>query len=615
MADIKAKKFLFKGKHRPNGGTDAAGAHSFVSSAGSARHGKLSILSSPGSSELLKLSYVKPTLRSDSFGPGDSHKMALENYYHVQDSLPPEPVPARSLKNGSVMLMYSNAAPPSMPMMKEDEEPPLMCGLTGKPLPYPSVVDPRSVEEEVSFQLLPLRALNKNSREPRRRVLVQQSHNMQRRRKDPVGQGGKGIDRRVGRGKVGGREESDKYDSIRGEGDERSILSSSGDAQESLSDLDSIQENRDSGSEDNSIAKSAAGRSKLKAASNHSKKKVMTSEQIEESLSEMNSLITDMESVGSGEKWATAGIHIKKHFSLLKKGQVKTGSDLYKGVPISRFFERFMNEGPRRGDGCFETDPKQAGVLVLEGLLNRSKQFRNVKRVNRHNSDNLERMKQTPKQKRIIGELEREVLKAQRRLMRTKIWQRDHGRGEFRVKDKRDLGRIFGDESDSGEGEDEGEAAERPKTNEELWLGSQSADLFAGEKEKKPRKEKETQAHSEREIAIAAIDLLEEALVEYVDESLDCELLEVERLAMQACVIEVQARFRGWSWRNSNYKIVNRLMMRSKSRRKKRQAQIQEEELRQLTDEPEVEEGWQLLEDEHGNKYQYNYETGESKWV
>lgn len=142
---------------------------------------KLSIISKDNltPAQLLQLSYVKPTLRADSFGPGDAHKRALDNYYHVQDSLPPEPIPAAVLGNGSIMLRYANAAPPAMPASDAGGTTPLMCGLTGKALPFPQIVDPRSLEEKISIESASLRALKKNTAEPKKRILVHGNYNLQ----------------------------------------------------------------------------------------------------------------------------------------------------------------------------------------------------------------------------------------------------------------------------------------------------------------------------------------------------------------------------------------------------------------------------------------------------
>jgi len=113
-----------------------------------------------------------------SFGPGDAHKRALSNYYHVQDYLPPDPIPASELKNGSIMLRYANAAPPAMPQADSNGNAPLLCGLTGKPLPFPQLVDPRTLEEKVSVMSAPVRAVNKNTKEAKKRVLMQGKYSL-----------------------------------------------------------------------------------------------------------------------------------------------------------------------------------------------------------------------------------------------------------------------------------------------------------------------------------------------------------------------------------------------------------------------------------------------------
>ena len=102
---------------------------------------------------------MKPTLKGDSFGPGDAHKRAMSNYYHVQDSLPPKPLRPSELKvrrrrsfrrvtvaaanaarlfrspQGSIMLYYDNTAPPPMPQGGGERG--LLDGLTGREIPFP----------------------------------------------------------------------------------------------------------------------------------------------------------------------------------------------------------------------------------------------------------------------------------------------------------------------------------------------------------------------------------------------------------------------------------------------------------------------------------------------
>ena len=297
----------------------------------------------------------------------------------------------------------------------------------------------------------------------------------------------------------------------------------------------------------------------------------MTAKQVEEAMSEMNSLVSEMESVGSGEKWAGAGLAIKKYFSLLHNGKTNEGKDLYKDVNITRFYERFMTEGPRRGDGCFEADPKHAGVVYLEGILQRSKEYRKLKEVNKHNSEDLSKMKSTLKQRRTLKGLEKQVTKAHERLMRTKAYRLKYGRAD-RVKDKRDLSYLF---KDSESEEEPDEKVEEPPPNEDLWLADTNIDLFAKEEVKPKSREKEE--HSEREVLVAGMDLLEEMLLENIYEDFAEVLAELEERCLVACVIDVQARFRGWRWRNNNYKVVNRLLMRAKSRQKRRAKKEEEE--------------------------------------
>lgn len=48
---------------------------------------RLSIIKRETPAKLLQRSFMKQTLKGDSFGPGDAHRRAMSNYYHVQDSL------------------------------------------------------------------------------------------------------------------------------------------------------------------------------------------------------------------------------------------------------------------------------------------------------------------------------------------------------------------------------------------------------------------------------------------------------------------------------------------------------------------------------------------------
>jgi len=383
------------------------------------------------------------------------------------------------------------------------------------------------------------------------------------------------------------------------------------------------------------LAATHTGTSRLKT-----KNKTMSAQQVEEATSEMNSLVEEMESVGSGEKWSGAALSIKKHFNLLRNGSELEGKDFYKDVPIGRFYERFMTEGPRRGDGCFEADPKHAGVVYLEGILQRSKEYRKAQEVNKHNSDDLSKMKSTLNQRRALKGLEKQVAKAYRKLMKSEIWQRQHGRAPDTIKDKRDFSYLF----EESESEEEETVVEKPK-NEDLWLADTNFDLF---KEKEKPKSREKEKYSEREVVMAGMEILEEMLLENLYENFAEILAELEERCLEACVIDVQARFRGWSWRNSNYKVVNRLYMRAKSRQKRRRAKEGAERGPEReyvgiveqhngnavygdlggteggagdgggSQEPYVDEHgqtWQTLQDENGNWYYLNEATGESQWA
>ena len=100
---------------------------------------------------------------------------------------------------------------------------------------------------------------------------------------------------------------------------------------------------------------------------------------------------------------------------------------------------------------------------------------------------------------------------------------------------------------------------------------------------------------------------------------------------MIACVIDVQARFRGYMLRRDNYKIVNRLKMRSVSRGKrfaKRRSEAatahgggegendqNDQNGAEPWVDPETGEVWQTLQDDAGNWYYLNQSTGESRWA
>ncbi|GMI37202.1 hypothetical protein TeGR_g2291 [Tetraparma gracilis] len=544
---IKEEKFTLRRKKAPPTTLSSGSTTSLSKSLGaSTKLPKLSILKSLPSSELLKLSFVRPTLTGASIGPGDAHKRSLANYYHVSDHLAPDPLDEGEVP-GSIILHYENSAPPMRPVPHPSKpDAGLLCGATGKEIPFPHVSDYRDEQEKLRFASSPVKALNKNTSQ--------------------TGQRSKRVLQYGNRKPTTSTVLLDYIDEVTAAG------SSAGG---SLSvDGQSVG--------GNSVASSATGRTNATNRSNGKggkKEKAMTREQVDKGLEEMKSLMEEMStgSDGGSKKWASAGLAIQKHFNMIRKNNPDAPTDLYKDVPVTRFFKRFVEEGPRRGDGCFEINPAAVGAQQIEGLLHSTKEYASVKRVNAK-PGSVENMKQTLTQARILKDLKAELAKAQRRLESSKIWQDQHGARGDRVKDKRDWGGLF--DSSSEEEEEEVVVEERPKTREELWTTS-DVDLFAKEEVKKEVKKKEE--YSDREVFGAGMELLEDVLQEYVCDYIMVELELLEDIGMLACVVEVQARFRGWRWRNSNYKVVNRLAMRAKN--------------------------------EHGNWYYLNTITNESQWA
>ena len=173
VVDITSKKFDLSASRKRRELAQKLATKSTVSTSslskrlgGEAILPRLSIIKKETPSQLLKRSFMKPTLQGDSFGPGDAHKRAMSNYYHVQASLPPKPLRPSELK-GSIMLYYDNTAPPPMP--QGDDEKPLLDGMTGKPLPFPQVVDPMTAEQRTELEAMPAKVLRKNTREPKKR--------------------------------------------------------------------------------------------------------------------------------------------------------------------------------------------------------------------------------------------------------------------------------------------------------------------------------------------------------------------------------------------------------------------------------------------------------------
>jgi hypothetical protein len=536
---------------------------------------KLSILKNHPPTELLKLSFVRPTLTGNSIGPGDAHERSLANYYHVQDSLAPDPLGPGEVP-GSMINFYENSAPPMRPPENPAErDRGLLCGATGKEIPYPHVVDYRTETERVNFEAYGMKALNKNTTEQPRRVLQY--------------------------GKAKPSASNILFDHL----DEIGSLPSS--ASVSLAG-DSIASDMTRGTKGSKNSK------------NSKVQKSMTSAEVAASLEEMSNLLDDISVTGStegGKKgWQHAGLAISKHFNLIRRAGTEN-KYLYKDDSPTRFYKRFLEEGPRRGDGCFDSDPVADGALQIQGLLHSTKEYEGVRR---HKiTASVPKMKQTLSQQRILKDLEEELKKAQRRLESSKIWQDAHGKRPDKKKDKRDLMSIF---ESSSEEEEEEIVEEKPKTREELWAIDTDIDLFATKEVKEKKKEKEE--YSEREVFNAGMELMEDVLQEYVCEFIMDELERLEDLGMQACVVEVQARFRGWRWRNANFKVVNRLQMRAKSRQKRRRSRTGEEAAAEAAaaaaaadQEFAAEWGpeWKTLQDEQGAWYYYNEITGETQWA
>ena len=127
------------------------------------------------------------------------------------------------------------------------------------------------------------------------------------------------------------------------------------------------------------------------------------------------------------------------------------------------------------------------------------------------------------------------------------------------------------EEEEEKEKEKEREEAERPKTTEELW-GSTETDWvpFVAQQRKKKERKKTQGEHSEREVFVAAVEMLEEILQEFLSSYVAVEVSLVKESSIHALVLKLQARFRGRRWRTVNFMTVNRLDMRAGSRRKKK---------------------------------------------
>ncbi|GMI10598.1 hypothetical protein TrVE_jg2263 [Triparma verrucosa] len=602
VSDISSKKY----KHRRTREMDRASVSTQKTGLGkslsdSVELPRMSVIRKEDSQTLLARSFMKPTLKGDSFGPGDSHKRAMENYYHVQDSLPPEPLTGKEMRKAkSIMLYYDNSAPPCMPVMGSKDV--LMDGVTGTVLPFPLVVDHRTAEEEVNFKTMPVKALKKQTGVVKKRVIVEGKIKYYDQQK----------------------EESKKTSSLFD-----SLLSGSGGGAESAGTLSSNSSIAGGGNNSNaSLASSKTGRSRRST----TKKKALSKIEIEAGLEEMNGLLESLSPKKGGstvsethKAWGDAGLAIKNHFHLLNGGK-KLQKDLYKDEDVGRFFKRFVSEGPRRGDGCFESDNREIAKLRLESILHKAKEHRrdlNVFNTTKPKKASLE-------ERRILRDLRIRIKREERRLMKSEYWKLKNAKVN-RVKDKRNFDSLWEDSSE----EEEEVVEEEPPTREELWLADTNIDLFAEPEKKKPKTPEVV--YEDRQIITEAMNILEETMMEYVYEFMGEELEEMERLGLIACAIDVQARFRGYAWRRDNFKIVNRLQMRAKSRakkfRKKREEQggvegegqggvVAETEenawagAENVWIDPDTGATWDTLQDQESRAWYYqNRSTGETRWA
>ena len=343
-----------------------------------------------------------------------------------------------------------------------------------------------------------------------------------------------------------------------------------------------------------------------------------------ESIEEMSQMLEELSAAGGskdgngGGAWDAAGLAIKKHFTLLKNNSnnsVHSGkSGLYKDVPVNRFYSRFLNEGPRRGDGCFESDPKEMGVRKMEVKLHQSNQARIHENMSLRGVP-ISSIPSTLKQEGVMRDLVARCRVARRKLMNSKIWQENNQRKMDRIRDrknatKRSFRDIFGSDDEESEEEKEEVVVVKPPTREDLWM------VEAPKEEEKPKAKK--QGYSEREINFESLNILEEIVQEFVMEDIGEELAYIEEKCILACVLAIQGCWRASRWRKANPKHIRRLESRAKSRARKRAKEgFGEGAVAAAAEEGDGAPGnvWVQKFDEPSGHYYYENEiTGESRW-
>ena len=235
------------------------------------------------------------------------------------------------------------------------------------------------------------------------------------------------------------------------------------------------------GGSDNASEASHASSSRVSRSS-------LDTKSLTESIDEMSKLLDDLsvagsaaDSKGGGGAWDAAGIAIKKHFTLLKNGRGGAGNaNLYKDEKINRFYERFLTEGPRRGDGCIESDNKEISIQAFEIKLHKSKESR-IQQNSSLRDVKMKNMGMTKKQERVMHDLVQKCAVARRKLMNSKVWQENNQEKMDRIRDRKDVKKrswrdIFGSDDESSEEEDEPvvEEVKKPPTREDLWMADLS---------------------------------------------------------------------------------------------------------------------------------------------